>query len=304
VREGVGIESSLRWVAGRFAERAVEDFFASSARREFLINAAASVEFAAKGVIARHDVPALYVVKDAPPLSDDERYVLTPGSYPDSDRPSTERWASILDGLLDRPTISGKDAAAVAAKLALVHDQIPVDVAAATRLFNARNRAAHVGDIDEARLDRHAKDFLKSFSALSAALQAPGLTLFGDLVPIANQRHMRAVRSPKVETQVQVVLARRRFRSGAVLPARRSTLRVAGDTTRCPACDQDAHVTTQPPHDVPLQRLPPREHGKPVDTLDCLYCGLTLYGRSQITLSQREFPAAHNQFFDPLDHYG
>jgi hypothetical protein len=88
------------------------------------------------------------------------------------------------------------------------------------------------------------------------------------------------------------------------MPARRSTLRVAGDTIHCPACAQDAHVTTQPPHDVPLQRLPPREHGKPVDTLDCLYCGLTLYGRSQIAFSQREFPAVHDQFFDPLDHYG
>lgn len=303
MREGVGVESSLRWVAGRFAERAVEDFFAGSARREFVIDAASAVEFAAKGVVARHDASKLHDVKDAPPLSDDERYVVAPGRYSDHDRPGVDRWASALEGLLDRATIAGRDAAASAARLARTHNQLTVDVAAATRLFDARNRAVHIGDIDESQMDRHARDFLKAFTALGAALNAPGGTLFGNLAVIADPRHMKVDRTPKVDTRVQVALAYRRFHYGVVSPARRSALAVAGDTTRCPACGQRAHITVQQPHGVPQHRVSAWERGEPADTLDCLYCGLTLYGQSQISYAQRQFPGSQVESFDPLGYY-
>jgi hypothetical protein len=303
VREGVGVESSLRRVAGRFAERAVEDFFAGSERREFVIDAASSVEFAAKGLIARHAAPKLYDVKDSPPLSDDELYVIAPDRYPDRERPGVDQWTSAFNGLLRRTMIAGRDAAARAAKLAMTHDHMVVDVAAANRLFDARNAAIHIGDIDESEMNRLAKDFLKAFTGLSAALYAPGVMLFGNLATIANPKHMKVDRSPKVDAHVQVVLAYRRFHFGVARPPRRSALAVAGDTTRCPACDQRAHVTIQQPHDVLQHRVSLRERSKPAETLDCLYCGLTVYGHDQIAYAQHEFPGFQDVLFDPLDGY-
>jgi hypothetical protein len=152
-------------------------------------------------------------------------------------------------------------------------------------------------------MNRHAEDFLKSFAALSFALYAPGGALFGNLARIADLKHMKVDRSPQVDARVQVALAYRRFQYGVIAPLRRSALAVAGDTTLCPACRQRAHVTIQQPHEVPQHRVAPRERGKRVRTLDCLYCGLILYGQDQIVYAQQEFPGSQDVPFDPLNEY-
>lgn len=276
-------------MAARFAQRAVSDFFAGSARREFLIDAATAVEFMAKAVIAQHDPVALFT-SGSSPLSKDELALLDPP--PDHERTpdvDADREAA-LASVLARQTLRGREAVQVAASLAAKDNDIIVDVSAARRLFDARNRAIHIGDVDEPQIDGHAKDFLRVFEALTTAAHEIPQVMFGDLYSIADQRHMAVGRSPSVDVRVQVTLAKNRFHYGVVSPARRSRLPVAGDTISCPACRCQAHVTDQPPQSAPPERITGAEFDSTSRTLDCLFCGLTLYGQRQITRAQREFP--------------
>lgn len=281
MREGVGIQSSLQWVAARFAQRAVEYFYESSAHREFVIDAAATVEFAAKAVIARHQVTVLFDVKGQPSLSSDQLFVLDPAGSNQA-RPSAPAWDEALDRLVEMETVSLTDAVGRADDFG----DLDVDRSAAKRLVVARNRAIHIGDIDQATTDRLGSDFLTVCTSLWEGLSEPLYILWGDLEPIANSQHMRSDRGAKQEAQVRVVLARRHWYSfGAVGGVYRSHLQVTGDTVPCPACQNPAHISFRPTSAAPPECLHQTELDKPVETLECLFCGLTLFGARQIQLA-------------------
>lgn len=89
-------------------------------------------------------------------MSSDELFVLDPrlGRDSDSDSPAGSRWDAAMKALLDRPTVSGMDTLREANK------RVEVDVSAAMRLWRARNRAIHVGDVDRSAVT----DMLGAFS--------------------------------------------------------------------------------------------------------------------------------------------
>jgi len=277
VREGVGIESSLRWVSARFAQRALTDFFDGGQQREFVIDAAAAAEFTAKTIVARHDVTALFD-PDHRNFSPAQLHLLDPHDNAGILVHGSPERIKALDGLVASITITGLDAARAARSLA----DIEVDLAAASRLFDARNAAIHLGDLDESHADRIARDFLSVVNALWAGVGFNDRALWGDLRSIATPKHLRSSRTPVQDAEVRVARARRDHFSSVISANRRGRLPLADADTRCPACNSPAFTTMQPVGTAPERCIPPTRREQPVEVLDCLVCGLVLYGTKQI----------------------
>ncbi|MDP1793669.1 MAG: hypothetical protein Q8K63_05980 [Acidimicrobiales bacterium] len=290
MREGVGVENSLRWVAARFAQRAVEDFFEGSQHREFVIDATTAIEFLAKAIVARHDVTRLYELDDGEELTTAQCLVLNPALGPDSERPvGIDREEALIWLAQQGQTIN----ASKAVKLAT--NSVTIDVAAADRSINARNAAVHIGDIDAAQVDRLAGDFIKVSMQLWAGLSHHESELWGDLSPIAHPNYMKSDRTPVRDAEVRVVRARRAFYGSGLTGNRRSRLTAGVGDTRCPSCHGRAVVTTQPVGSAPERCIPPSQRELPVEVLDCLICGLVLFGRRQIDWASRSYPASQPQ---------
>ncbi len=287
MREGVGVENSLRWVASRFAQRAVVDFFEGSQHREFVIDAAMAVEFLAKAVVARHDVTDLYELDGDEELTHAQRLVLNPALGPGSERlVGSDRVDALTWLVQEGKTVNASDAVKSAAR------RLKVDVAAADRLITARNAAVHLGDIDSAAIDGLARDFIKTSLQLWAGLSHHESELWGDLIPIAHPNYMKSDRTPIRDAEVRVVRAQRAFYGSGLYGNRRSRLPLDIGETRCPSCRCGAIVTTQPVGSAPEQCIPTSQRELPVEVLDCLVCGLVLFGKKQIEWAIRAYPAS------------
>jgi hypothetical protein len=298
MREGVGVEASLCWVAARFAQRAVEDFFEGSQHREFVIDAAAAVEFAAKAVVARHDVNELYELRKGTELTDAQRLVLNPSLGPDDARPIGEAREAAMQWLLQNGrTISGTKA------LTLASRRTSIDAKATANLFKARNAAVHLGDIDSLALDGLAHDFLHGCVGLWAGLPRNESDLWGDLAPIADVKFMTSDRTPEDDAKVRVIRSRRHWHASGISANRRSRLDFAEANEQCPSCHQAALVSTQPMGSAPELCVPEHQRQSPVDVLDCPSCGLTLFGTTQIDWARRAYPPHVSQPWNPIDAY-
>lgn len=299
MREGVGVENSLRWVAARFAQRAVGDFFEGSQDREFVIDAAMAVEFAAKSVVCRHDVTDLYELVDGAELTPAQRLVLNPRLGADCDRPIGSVRDDAMAWLLEEgKTISAAEAVRKSRK------RLEVDVSAADRLIEARNAAVHLGDVDARQMDKLARDFVKVIRQLWTGLEHNVTEVWGDLVSIADAKYMKSDRTPVSDAEVRVVRARRAFFSAGLSGNRRSRLPFVDNPVHCPACGQGgAILTTQPVGSAPEVCLPLRLRDLPVEVLDCPVCGLALFGTKQITWAAHAYPQTRAEPWQPSDHY-
>ena len=298
MREGVGVENSLRWVAARFAQRAVEDFFEGSQDREFVIDAATAVEFTAKCVVSRHDVTDLYELIDEAELTPAQRLVLNPRLGTDGDRPIGSVRDDAMAWLLQEgKTISAAEAVRKARK------RLEVDVSAGDRLIEARNAAVHLGDVDPRQRDKLARDFIKVIQQLWTGLEHNVTELWGDFASIADAKHMKSDRTPVSDAEVRVVRARRAFFSSGLSGNRRSRLPFVNNPVHCPACGQgSAIVTTQPVGSAPEACLPRSLRDLPVEVLDCPVCGLALFGTKQITWAEHAYPRTRSEPWRPSDH--
>lgn len=273
MREGVGIASSLRWVSQRFAQRALAGFFAGQ-WREFLIDVGTAVEHAAKAVIAAHDPVNVIVESQRGQLTDADRAVLHGRSWaPDT---SVANWETAMGHVAAMLTIRGSDAVRIA------HDDLSValDVTATVALLNARNAAAHIGDVDIEHLDLHGAVFLAAVELLWPAT-GPGVRpvdMWGYLAPIATVDHVRVGRSVERDADVRVVLARQHpLGLGVVAAGRRSRIPIDGDVT-CPACGSSAFRTTVPAVMYAAGLAGTADPDATVDLLDCVVCDLVLRG--------------------------
>lgn len=275
MREGIGVEASLRWVSARFAQRAVEDFFERSQDREFVIDAVTAVEFAAKAVVARCDVSRLFKLNKNSVLNDAQLLVLKPVAGTD-DAPTEQLREEALASLLSLISISARDAITVANEL------FPVDLGRATRLIEARNAAVHLGDVDPVVLDELATDFLSVATCLWAGLGREAVEFWGDLNSIANAEHLTSQRSPTLDAKVRVVLARRHWVGSGTAANRRSRLDFGEAGVRCLACGHGAVLSTHPAGSAPERCVPESSKSLPVEILDCPACGLSLFGQVQL----------------------
>lgn len=282
MREGVGVQQSLAWVAARFAQRAVEDFFDGGQHREFVIDSLSAIEFAAKAVVASNDVNDLFSLDEDVKLTEAQRMVLDPKLSTDKDRPVGEARAEAMNWLLHKGiTISAAEAVRKAGK------SLVIDIAAADRLIKARNAAAHLGDIDVRDVDKLARDFLKVCIQLWAGLNHSEDELWGDLAPIADLNYMKETRTPERDAEVRVVRSKRAFHGLGLSGNRRSGLTFADASVRCPACGQKAIITTQPVGSAPPRCIPLGSRELRVEVLDCPVCGLILFGVKQIKWAER-----------------
>ena len=298
MREGVGVEASLCWVTARFGQRAVTDYFDGGQHREFVIDAAAAVEFAAKAVVARHDADGLYELDDGAELTRAQRLVLNPALGPDKDRPiGSDREDALIWLLQEGKTISASDA------VKLAGSRTAVDVSAANRLIQARNSAVHLGDVDSAKVDKIARDFLRVIGQLWIALNRNDTELWGDLVAIAAVNYLKADRTPVRDAEVRVVRAKRSFHGSGLSGNRHSRLPFVSDSVRCPACGHGAILTTQPVGSSPPVCIPDSQRDKPVDVLDCPVCGLALFGMKQIRWAEHAYPYVESKAWHPADFY-
>lgn len=276
MRDGGGAEATFLEVVPRFSQRAVEGYFAGLAR-EFTIDAATAVEFAAKAVVARHDVKRLY--RDPTKLGPDHLGLLDPSARPGDAQILGSARSQALDELLAMPTVSAREAVTWASS------RVDIDVAAAIKLLNARNRAVHIGDTELAEIDDLARVFGETVIALSAP-QRSQQRVFGDVAAIANTTCMSSSRSPDVDAHVRVMLARRRWLAMGADRGRRSKLGDPRSVDRCPACDGPAHISVVPPGSAPALCLDSGDTNVPLRALDCLHCGLILYGERQIRVAR------------------
>lgn len=278
MREGVGVSRSLAWSAQRFAQRALEDFFTFAQLREFVIDSGVAAEFAAKAVVAQEDPARLFDARDQPPLSADQLAIIDPHSQ--RVRPGPTVWSCELAALLELQTLSASEAIGAAAQLCRV------DSGAAQRVLAARNRAAHIGDVDREAVDGHARDFLRVIETLWLATHRPTTELWCDLTPIADARHLRLARGPKAEVEVRVALARRRWSVDLFAAHRRGQLRLdADDLVRCPVCGNGAACGEHSASSA--GNLPVVDENQLVQVLDCLHCGLTIVGAREIRWARR-----------------
>jgi hypothetical protein len=273
-----GVARSLWEEACRNGQRACESFFLGQTK-VFVIDAGATIEYLAKHTVARADPKNLYDPSIRQNLTTDDLFVLDPHKYCldsnghvriDIDQSAAE---VALAHLGELRTISGK----VAINLANdpQHLKGAMDAASAHLLREARNRALHIGEFPDDP-DLLAKAFLDVVQSMSHRLE-PGL--FGDWRDVATTSHMTSKRRPIPEMEVRMSFAKASWYR-PVSTHRRGRVKLADDQTTeaCPFCLKPAAISQLLGTEVPERSLDPSERSSSVTALDCLYCGLELFG--------------------------
>lgn len=284
MKDGVGIAKSLHKEACRFTQRAMGEFFGRQ-YIAFIIDAGTAMEHLAKAVLADVDPLRLFVKADREGFGAGERRVICGGGEP----PPT--WDELL---LIVASIASKQTISVARAIRLASKTLPQAVSrgAATRVSAARNAAVHAGEAPPlANIDSVAADWFGVMSVLG--VRTHPMELWGNWAPVASLDHLCTTRSPRADAEVRV---RRAYnsRNGLVVDnARRShiKLRDVDSALECPACHAAAAITMQLSSMMPEHLLPTAEDRDQVRVLDCLYCGLILYG-TQIEFAAARWPHA------------
>jgi hypothetical protein len=280
MRNGVGIAKSLHREAARFTQRAVAEFFNRQVIA-FIIDAGTAMEHLAKAVVADNAPLHLFKKVDRDSFTPMECRVICGGSEAP---PVWEELGPIVDRIAGLWMI-GVDQAVHLASRKFVEGG--VDRGAAKRVSTARNAAVHAGESPAyTTVDAIATDWLAVMRALGAN-QSPG-ELWGNWAPVATTEHLTTQRTSEADAQVRMRRAFNNISGLAIDNARRSWIKLdsSNETTRCPVCHSAAAVTALSPSRFPehLQAATASEAESRV--LDCLYCGLALYG-TQIDYAQQ-----------------
>ena len=279
MKDGVGIAKSLHKEACRFTQRAMGEFFGRQ-YIAFIIDAGTAMEHLAKAVLADTDPLRLFTKADREGFGAPERRVICGGGEP----PPT--WDELL---LIVASIASKQTISVASSIRLASKTLPQAVSrgAATRVSAARNAAVHAGEAPPlADIDRVAADWFGVMTTLGVGIHP--MELWGNWAPVATLDHLCTLRSPKADAEVRVRRAYNSHSGFVVDNSRRSRikLRDTDSAVVCPACHGDAAITMQLSSMVPEHLVAAATEKDRVRVLDCLYCGLTLFG------TQIEFAAA------------
>jgi hypothetical protein len=270
MKDGVGIAKSLHAEAARFAQRATSEFFGRQ-YIAFVIDAGTAMEHLAKAVVADADPLRLFTKVDREGFDAAERRVICGGSEPP---PTWNELLRVVGSIASKHTISADSAIRLASKT------LPnaVNRGAAKRVSAARNAAVHAGEAPPlSEIDSVVADWFDVMTRLG--VRRHPAQLWGNWAPVATLDHLRTTRSPNVDAEVRVRQAYDSRSGLAIDNARRGRINIeeAHLTVRCPACRGHAAITMETSSMVPdyLQSAATED---PVRILDCLYCGLTLYG--------------------------
>ena len=277
MEHGLGITEHLRRVAQRSAQAALRHYLDHHVF-EFIASAGTAVEFLAKAIIALHD-PA-HVFETPEELTDGERRVL--------EAPSSERPPPLFNDLIKargslagKKTIRATDAFKVAANL-LEHRDHTLDPSTATRLWNARNAALHLGDVPIEPPNDLAAIFVPLAEQLWMALGREGPELWGYLTSAAVAVGKNLDYASWDATRRIIRAQGRASELGPVTMNRRTRLVGQEVNATCPACRGPAHISSAPPGSAPEGIIAPEHANDRVFVLDCLICTLTLFGEHQL----------------------
>ncbi len=190
-------------------------------------------------------------------MSSDELFVLDPRLGRDSDSPAGSRWDAAMKALLDRPTVSGMDTLREANK------RVEVDVSAAMRLWRARNRAIHVGDVDRSAVT----DMLGAFSRSAPRCGWAGALRRRTLgKPERDSRHEAHVDKQELDSRGSRPGSpiTRDWQTLGLGGSRRAALRPGGPGATCPSCRNEALLSTMPIGSAPEGCITVAERQSPV----------------------------------------
>lgn len=179
--------------------------------------------------------------------------------------------ARALDSLASRQSIKAEYAFKFANRI-LRNSADPV---AAARLRYARNAGIHLGTFPPDPTP-YAADLIGIVHHMTPRPQ----DVWGPWAGIATVDHLSTMRSPAHDAELRLAEAKARWDPSFVSNNRRSRSTVIpspdGATYRCPVCNNGAvRATTR---QVPAVCITPAERDQEVGVLDCLYCGLVLFG--------------------------
>jgi hypothetical protein len=259
------------WASSASAQRAADDFCYQ--RERAATEAGAALEYAAKMVVAQlmglHDV-----FTDRPTLSDAELWVAGDHAARAGSPPSPNDIAAARASLLDRHSIT-PDLAVKKALKGVEEAQRSAIRTAAKTVIRARNAVVHLGDSD-VPLAELADAFVAAVEAMWRLVPAAAPGLWGVFSDVAKVGVLGRRETWEHDKAIRIAQARDRFHSMGTIFVQRSNQTAGLYESKCAVCNSAAFY--DPASRQPSPSLVPRAPDETVAVLDCLVCGLTLWG--------------------------
>jgi hypothetical protein len=271
MKHGTGLSLSLMWASGASAQRAVDDFCYE--RDRAATESGAALEYAAKMVVADLIGPR-DVFTGRPALSEAELWVAGDHAARSSSPPPPDDVAAARASLLDRHSIT-PDAAVTKALKRIEPSHRPAIRSAATTVIRARNAAVHLGDFD-VPLPELADAFVIALEAMWRLVPAAASGQWGVFREVAKVGVLGRRDTWERDKAIRLAQARERFYSMGTIFVQRSNQIAGRYETRCAVCNSGAFY--DPASRQPSPSLVPRAPDDTVAVIDCLVCGLTLWG--------------------------
>ena len=272
--QGINVAASLLTETKRCSERAAGSFFARQ-YPAFVLDAGLVVEYLAKYLIADQNPLDLYSGSARRRITPHMEAVL---SHPRTSNELTMNERGVaLEQLSKVNTITGKVAVEVLNGPNFLDGDIYVE--GATRLREARNMGMHLGEFPQEVPSSLATDLIAVVDSMTARRTHLRRELWGIFPDVVTRDHLCAPRSATAEAEIRICRARWAWLHAPGAVHRLSSFQISGSRTmKCPVCTNIAGLSTTVGEQTPEFCTETHERGQQVDVLDCLHCGITLYG--------------------------
>lgn len=271
MKQGVGLSLSLMWASGASAQRAADDFCYQ--RDRAATEAGAALEYAAKMVVA-HLIGPRDVFTGRPMLSEAELWVAGDHAARTSRPPPPDDITAARASLLDRHSIKPEAAVKKALKRIEPGQRSSIRAAAKT-VIRARNAVVHLGDSD-VPLPALADAFVVAVEAMWRLVPAAAAGQWGVYREVAKVGVLGRRDTWEQDKAIRIAQARERFHAMGTIFVQRSSQTAGLYESQCAVCNSAAFYDPASRQSSPS--LVPRAADETVAVLDCLVCGLTLWG--------------------------
>jgi hypothetical protein len=176
-----------------------------------------------------------------------------------------------------RRTISARRAVELAFGLAAIDDELLVE--GAKRLRERRDSCVHFGDEPMGNIGQAADEFAVLAERLWSELQRFRTELWGWASPVAEVSVIGRRATSILDARMRLARAQYELAAVGVVGAARRRRLIGGQPNAwCPSCRGRAFAHSQPPGSGPAYLSGDAQPDVPVMVLDCLICGLSLWG--------------------------
>lgn len=266
---------ALTWASSSSAQNAIGDF-CYARERSAAIGAGTALEHAAKAVVA-HRVGVRDVFVGRPTLDGPQLWVAGDHEARAGSPPASEFIATARRSLLELRSISAREA--ITSALPMVDGRSRADAQrAAWLVLEARNAAVHLGDVDTP-IEELCDAFIVAIEAMWSLIPAAG-GAWGVFTKIARVGVIGRDEL-SADAAIRLAHARDRFYSMGTIYVRRRNFVAGLSTVECPVCASAASYDQRCMDPAP--EFIPRSADGSVALLDCVVCGLTLWGPQIVT---------------------